>query len=85
MVLLPIGADQPLNAARCEALDVARVLDPFRLTSDDVASAAEDVLADARYRRNAQSVQAEIDALPGTEYALRLLEQLMQPHSRTRA
>ena len=29
MVLLPIGADQPLNAARCEALGVARVLDPF--------------------------------------------------------
>ena len=28
MVLLPIGADQPLNAARCQALGVADVLDP---------------------------------------------------------
>jgi len=27
MVLLPIGADQPLNAVRCHALGVARVLD----------------------------------------------------------
>ena len=28
MVLLPLGADQPLNAARCEALGIAQVLDP---------------------------------------------------------
>ena len=27
MVLLPMGADQPLNAARAEALGVAQVLD----------------------------------------------------------
>jgi UDP:flavonoid glycosyltransferase YjiC (YdhE family) len=76
MVLLPIGADQPLNAARCAALDVARVVDPFQATSADVASAAEDLLADVPYRRNAQRVQEEIAALPGPEYALHLLEQL---------
>jgi UDP:flavonoid glycosyltransferase YjiC (YdhE family) len=76
MVLLPIGADQPLNAARCAALDVARVIDPFQATSADVASAAEDLLADVPYRRNAQRVQEEIAALPGPEYALHLLEQL---------
>jgi MGT family glycosyltransferase len=76
MVLLPIGADQPLNAARCIALDIARVLDPFEATSADVASATEEVLADVRYRRNAQRVQAEIAALPGPEHALHLLEQL---------
>jgi len=78
MVLLPIGADQPLNAARCVALDVARVLDPFRATSADVASAAEKTLADVSYRRNAQLVQEEIATLPGPEHALRLLERLTQ-------
>jgi UDP:flavonoid glycosyltransferase YjiC (YdhE family) len=84
MVLLPIGADQPLNAARCEALGVARVLDPFHATSADVANAAEEVLADDRYRRSAERVQAEIAALPGPEQALLLLEQIRPQPSRGR-
>ena len=31
-VLIPMGADQPMNAARCEQLGVARVLDPIEAT-----------------------------------------------------
>jgi UDP:flavonoid glycosyltransferase YjiC (YdhE family) len=76
MVLLPIGADQPLNAARCQALHVARVLDPVRATAADVSKAATDVRSDPSYRRNAQRLQAEIEALPGPEHALRLIERL---------
>jgi UDP:flavonoid glycosyltransferase YjiC (YdhE family) len=76
MVLLPIGADQPLNAARCEELQVARVLDPFHATAGDVSNAVSDVLSDPSYRRNAQRLKAEIEALPGPEHALRLLERL---------
>ncbi|MGH3715836.1 MAG: glycosyltransferase, partial [Micromonosporaceae bacterium] len=33
-VLLPMGADQPHNAARCEALGVGRALDPVAATPD---------------------------------------------------
>jgi UDP:flavonoid glycosyltransferase YjiC (YdhE family) len=76
MVLLPMGADQPLNAARCEALGVARVLDSFRATSAQVQKEAATVLADESYRRNAERLEAEIAALPGPEHGLRLLEQL---------
>jgi UDP:flavonoid glycosyltransferase YjiC (YdhE family) len=76
MVLLPIGADQPLNAARCEALGVARVLDPFLATGTDVAAATAGVLAEASYRRNAERLRDEIDALPGPQQALRLVEEL---------
>jgi UDP:flavonoid glycosyltransferase YjiC (YdhE family) len=76
MVLLPIGADQPLNAARCEELQVARVLDPFHATAGDVSNAVSDVLSDPSYRRNAQRLKAEIEALPGPKHALRLLERL---------
>lgn len=76
MVLLPIGADQPLNAARCQDLHVARVLDPFRATAADVSSAVSDVLSDPSYRRSAQRLKAEIEASPGPEHALRLLERL---------
>jgi UDP:flavonoid glycosyltransferase YjiC (YdhE family) len=76
MVLLPIGADQPLNAARCHELHVARILDPFQATSADVSDAASNVLSDPSYRRNAQRLKGEIEALPGPEHALRLLERL---------
>lgn len=80
MVLLPIGADQPLNAARCEALGAARVLDPFHASGADVANAAAEVLADESYRRSAERVQAEIAGLPGPEHALLLLEQIRPQH-----
>jgi UDP:flavonoid glycosyltransferase YjiC (YdhE family) len=76
MVLLPIGADQPLNAARCRELEVARVLDPFKVTAADVAEAVSDVLSDPSYRRNAQRLRTEIEASPGPKEALRLLEAL---------
>jgi UDP:flavonoid glycosyltransferase YjiC (YdhE family) len=76
MVLLPIGADQPLNAARCQHLQVARILDPLLATAIDVSTAASNVLADSSYRRNAQRLKAEIEASPGPEHALRLLERL---------
>jgi UDP:flavonoid glycosyltransferase YjiC (YdhE family) len=76
MVLLPIGADQPLNAARCRELHVARVLDPFQATAADVSKAVSDVLSDPSYRRNAQRLKAEVEASPGPEHALRLLERL---------
>jgi MGT family glycosyltransferase len=76
MVLLPMGADQPLNAARCEALEVARVLDAVAATADDVREAAIEVLADDRYRRNAERLAAEIRELPGPEHGVRLIERL---------
>jgi UDP:flavonoid glycosyltransferase YjiC (YdhE family) len=76
MVLLPIGADQPLNAARCRELHVARVLDPFKTTAVDVSNAVSDVLSDPSYRRSAQRLKAEIEASPGPGHALRLLERL---------
>jgi UDP:flavonoid glycosyltransferase YjiC (YdhE family) len=76
MVLLPIGADQPLNAARCEALHVARVLDAPSVTPAEVRDAVSLVLRDPSYRRNARRLQAEIEELPGPDHGLRLLEGL---------
>lgn len=78
MLLLPMGADQPLNAARCDDLGVARVLDAFTATPGDVERAAADVLGDGRYRRNAQRIAAEIAGLPGPELGVRLLEEIVQ-------
>jgi UDP:flavonoid glycosyltransferase YjiC (YdhE family) len=79
MVLLPIGADQPFNAARCKDLHVARVLNALAATSEDVRLAAEDVLGDATYKRNAKGLEAEIASLPDPEHAVRLFERLAEP------
>ena len=76
MVLIPMGADQPLNAARCEALGVARVLDPVAATPEDVREAVAAVLADAAYRRAAERLRDETAALPGPAHAVALLERL---------
>jgi UDP:flavonoid glycosyltransferase YjiC (YdhE family) len=76
MVLVPLGADQPLNAARCAALGVARVLDAAELTPEAVGAAASAMLADPGPRRAAARLRDEIAALPGTEHAVKLLEGL---------
>jgi len=76
MVLLPIGADQPLNAARCQALGVAEVLDAVGATPEMVRAAVSRVLADAGFRGRAQRLRHEIAALPGPEHAVTLLERL---------
>src|SRR5205085_9710002 len=55
-VLLPMGADQPWNAARCEELGVALVLDAMRATPDDVRKAVSTVLDDPSYRAAAGRV-----------------------------
>jgi UDP:flavonoid glycosyltransferase YjiC (YdhE family) len=80
MVLLPIGADQPFNAARCHDLHVGRVLNAVEATPEDVQRAANGVLEDSTYGQNAKRLEAEIASLPEPEYGVRLLERLaVQP------
>lgn len=75
-VLLPLGADQPLNAARCAALGVARVLDPLTADAHDVRSAVTTVLHAPAYRLAAERLQNEIAQLPTVEFGAALIEAL---------
>jgi UDP:flavonoid glycosyltransferase YjiC (YdhE family) len=77
MALMPMGADQPLNAARCADLQLGRVLDALQATPEHVQQAATAVLADETYARNAKRLEAEIAALSGPEHGVRLLERLV--------
>jgi len=77
-VLIPMGADQPLNAARCKALGVARVLDPVEATPESVRAAAGTVLEAPAYRKAAERLRDEIAALPDIAYAITLLERLVE-------
>lgn len=80
MVLLPIGADQPANAARCAALGVARVLDPVSCSAAAIGAAARAVLADPAYGAAARRMAGEIAAMPGPAEAVPLLERLVGRH-----
>ena len=75
-VLIPMGADQPFNAARAAQLGVARVLDPVAATAEDVRDAVAAVLEQPSYREAAGQLQAEFVALPGPAHAVSLLERL---------
>jgi UDP:flavonoid glycosyltransferase YjiC (YdhE family) len=75
-VLIPMGADQPQNAARCAQLGVAKVLDAMGATPDTVRAAVADVLHEASYRRSAERLRDEIAALPPVTDAVDLLERL---------
>ena len=75
-VLIPLGADQPFNATRCDALGVARVLDAIEAAPELVGDAVSAVLHDATYRTAAERLRDEIAALPGPESAVARLEEL---------
>lgn len=76
LVLLPIGADQPQNAARCEALGVGVTVGPEERTPEAIRAAVREVLANPTYQVNAERMRNEMAALPGPEYAVELLERL---------
>ncbi len=75
-VLVPMGADQPLNADRCVGLGVGRALDAISSTPADFTDAVADVLRDTSYRNAAMRIRDEIKALPGSEHAADLVEHL---------
>ena len=76
MLLLPMGADQPHNAARCEAIGVARVLDAVTAPPTAIAGAIADLLASEPHRRAAAQVCHEIATLADPGDAVARIEAL---------
>jgi len=78
MLLIPMGADQPLNATRCEALGVSKVLDAVKASPDMIRDAVWSILNTESYRLAAQHMQDEILSMPPVPSAVELLEQIGQ-------
>lgn len=76
MVLIPMGADQPLNAARCEAIGVAQTLDAITAAPQMIAEAVVAVLKNPSYRQSAERIKDEIVAMPDPSRAVNLLVRL---------
>ena len=67
MVLVPQGADQFDNAARCEHVGAAVVVPPVELSAEPVRAALERVLAEPHFGEAARRLQSEIDAMPSPD------------------
>ena len=76
MVVIPVGADQPDNAACCAALGVGVVIEPGARSAETIRAAVYEIMATPSYRQRAEDIRAEMAALPGPEYAVELLERL---------
>ena len=76
LVIIPMAADMPDNAARCAALGVGRTLLPADCTPEAVRDHVRALLADPAYRANAARLRDATAALPGMEHAVALLERL---------
>ena len=76
LVLLPLGADQPLNAQRCEALGCGVVLQADQVGMEEITCAVEEVLAQPSYRAASTRLRAGLAQLPAPDDVIRVLERL---------
>lgn len=77
MVILPIAADQPDNAARCAELGAGIALYGTARTPSAIRAATRAALYEPEYGNRARWLAQEMRALPGPEHAVTLLEQLV--------
>jgi UDP:flavonoid glycosyltransferase YjiC (YdhE family) len=76
LLVLPQGANQFHNADACVTAGVGRRLLPGDVTPASVRAEIRNLLEVPSYGENARKVAAEIDAMPGPDEGVRLLEQL---------
>jgi len=79
-ILLPMGADQPMTAARCAALGVAHVLDPVAATPEAIRAAALAMLQDPAPRQAAGRIAAEMREFPDAAAAIGRIAGLPSAH-----
>jgi UDP:flavonoid glycosyltransferase YjiC (YdhE family) len=75
-VVLPMGADQPHNARRVEALGVGLALDPWTVTGGQVAEAVAGLLDDDRCAERADRLRRQSARLPTADEAVTWIEAL---------
>jgi len=75
-IVLPLGADQPLNADRCVALGVGIALDAVHDSPAAIGETTGTLLRVGTYRERASQIRAEIASLPDARHAGTLLERL---------
>ncbi|MET0406154.1 MAG: glycosyltransferase [Cystobacter sp.] len=75
-LIVPLGADQPMNAEASARIGMSRVVRPTQLTPEFIRQQVREMLADTSSRERVRRLQAEVQALPGVEHGVELLERL---------
>lgn len=75
-VHIPMGADQPHNAARAAALGFGRTLNATTVTPEEVRDTVADVLADPAYRAAATDLAIQTAAQPDPAELVAVVEAL---------
>jgi ABC-2 type transport system ATP-binding protein len=83
MLLLPQGANQFWNAARCVELGVGSQLLPDQLDPAAVRRKVASLLDDPAYHSRARAIEHEIEQMPVPEVAVGLLERLSRERPTT--
>ena len=76
LVLLPMSADQPHNAAGCTAAGVGITVASNERDPETIRAATAAVLGDSQYRHAARAAASEMHGRPGLEHAVQLLDTL---------
>ena len=77
LVVVPFGADQPINARSVERLGLGHVIEEEDLTAERMRDAVRSVIEESGWRRNVERVRAEGAALPSSLEAVKILERLV--------
>ena len=75
-VCLPQAADQFRNAEACVGAGAGIALIGADATTDAIETALRRVLTDKDFRRHAQDIAAEIEAMPAADHAAAVIEEL---------
>jgi UDP:flavonoid glycosyltransferase YjiC (YdhE family) len=78
LAVVPMGADQPDNARRCEALGVGIALDTLRATPKEIGRAVSRLLDEPAYRASARRLQEHMQAMPSAEQAVERIVRLVE-------
>lgn len=74
LLVVPFGADQPINARSVERLELGLVIAEDEVTPGRVRDAVRSLLAEPRWRTNVAAIRDEAARLPGMDDAVELLE-----------
>lgn len=78
-LIMPYSHDQPDNAARCERLGVAQVIQRDEYTAANAVRQLEKILSDLAYKSNAESAKRIVEVEHGTQMACDAIEKITAP------
>ncbi len=76
VVIIPLIADQFMNAQRCTELQLAPVVPLDELTPESIRLATREAFQNKLYCQNLQTLQAELHNLPDLDEAVNLVEKI---------